>query len=101
MYHVDIDAFKGTRYKLKLNVGDPNTMSELDSWMLFFPCECIDDVLNYTNSNLHDRMKRITKGELYKVIGILYAMNHPWCIDAAARLLEHRRGSLSCSCIQT
>ena len=59
---VDIDAFKDTRYKPKLNVGDSNTMSELDYWKLFFPCEFIDDVLNYTNSNVGDRRKRITKG---------------------------------------
>ena len=35
---VDIDAFKDTRYKPKLTVGDPNTTSELDYWMLFFTC---------------------------------------------------------------
>ena len=74
MNRVDIDAFKDTKYKPKLNVGYPNTMSELDYWMLFFPCKCIDDVLNHTNINLCDRRKRITKGVLYKVIGMLYAM---------------------------
>ena len=70
---VDLDAFKDAWYKPKLNVGDPNTMSELDYWMLF-PCECIDDILKYTNANLRDRRKKVTKGELYKVIGFLYAM---------------------------
>ena len=62
------------RYRPKLNVGNPNTMSELDYWMLFFPCESTYDILNFTNANLRDRRKRVTKGELYKVIGFLYAM---------------------------
>ena len=35
MNRVDIDAYKDARYKPKLNVGDPNRMSELDYWMLF------------------------------------------------------------------
>ena len=70
----ELDSFKDTKYKPKLNVGDPNTMSKLDYWMLFFPTECIDDILHYTNANLCDRRKKITKGELYKVVGFLYAM---------------------------
>ena len=51
-------------------------MSELDFWMLFFPCECVDDILTYTNANLRVKQKKITKGELYKniMIGLLYAM---------------------------
>ena len=50
----ELDSFKDARYKPKLNVGDPNTMSELDYWILFFPSECIDDILRYTNANLRN-----------------------------------------------
>ena len=64
----ELDCFKDAKYKLKLNVGDPNTMSELDYWMLFFPSECIDDILRYTNANLRDQRKKIIKGELYHTI---------------------------------
>ena len=60
--------------KPKLKVANPDTMSELDYRMLFFPSECIDDILCYTNANIRDQRKRVTKGELYKVIGFLYAM---------------------------
>ncbi|XP_051167804.1 uncharacterized protein LOC127285709 [Leptopilina boulardi] len=47
---------------------------EIDYWMLFFPSEDIDLILQCTNANLRDKRKIITKGEFYKTIGIMYAM---------------------------
>ena len=38
-----------------------------------FPCECIDNILHYTNTSLCDQNKKVIKREFYKVIGFSYA----------------------------
>ena len=82
-------------------------MSELAYWMLFFPCESTDDILNFTNANLRDRRKRVTKGELYKVIGFLYVMTlgvlrqrrDYWSTEDGFFLLLHLDIGLGWDCI--
>ena len=49
-------------------------MSVLDFWLLYFPSESIGEILQETNARLKSRQKRITMGELYKAIGLLYAV---------------------------
>ena len=49
-------------------------MSVLDFWQLFFPSKSIGEILQETNARLKPRQKRITKGELYKAIRLLYAV---------------------------
>jgi hypothetical protein len=47
-------------------------MREYEFWMAFFPSE--DLIFRCTNAHLRERRRLITKGELFKVIGIMYAM---------------------------
>jgi len=49
-------------------------MSPLDVWRLFFPKDELPHILRCTNEVLPDKKKEVTKGELMKVFGILYAM---------------------------
>ena len=71
---VSVDAYKDIRYKPKLRVADTASISVLDFWPLFFRSESIGEILQETNARLKSRQKRITKGELYKAIGLLYAL---------------------------
>ena len=69
-----VDAFKDTRFKPKLHVADPSTLSVIDFWLLFFPSNSTDEILHYTNAQLRSRQKLITNGQLYKFCSLLYAM---------------------------
>ena len=71
---VSADAYKDNRHKPKLRVAGPASMSVLDFWLLFFRSESIGKSLQETNARLKSPQKRITKGELYKAIGLLYAL---------------------------
>ena len=69
-----VDAFKDTRFKPKLHVADPSTLSVIDFWLLYFPSNSTDEILHYTNAQLRSRQKLITNGQLYKFCSLLYAM---------------------------
>ena len=49
-------------------------MSGLDFWLLFFRSKSIGEILQEANARLKSHQKRITKGGLYKAIGLLYAL---------------------------
>ena len=57
-----VDAFKDTRFKPKLHVADPSTLSVIDFWLLFFPSNSTDEILHYTDAQLRSRQKLITNG---------------------------------------
>ena len=65
---VSVDAYKDNRYKPKLRVADPASMSVLDFWLLLFPSESIGEIFQETTTRFKSCQKRITKGELYKAI---------------------------------
>lgn len=70
-----IDNYKDGKYKPRLHVRDPMSLSELDIWLLFFPSEEIEHILACTNAHIRDKRKLVTKQEFYKVLGLLYAMS--------------------------
>ena len=76
---VSVDAYKDNRYTPKLRIAVSASMSVLDFWLLFFPSESIGEILQETNARLKSRQKRITKGELYKAIRLLYMLRHLPC----------------------
>lgn len=71
---ITINSFKDTCYKPQLHIPNLQEKKEIDFWMAFFPTEDIENIMRYTNDNLRERRKHITKGEFFKVIGMMYAM---------------------------
>ena len=68
------DNFKDQRYKSVLRVGHPDGLTELDLFRHFFPGDEVAHILQCTNTKMPTRKKNVTKGDLFKVFGILYAM---------------------------
>lgn len=68
------DTYKDQQYKPVLRVGNPDGVTELDLFQHFFPGNEVTHILQCTNANLPARKKNVTKGDLFKVFGILYAM---------------------------
>lgn len=50
-------------------------MNELEMWLLFFPYEETDSILDACNAKVDAETKQISKAEFFKVIGLLYAMS--------------------------
>ncbi|XP_050298561.1 piggyBac transposable element-derived protein 4-like [Anthonomus grandis grandis] len=71
---VTINAFKDAQYKPQLHVNNIPNMTELDFWLAFFPSEDIDLIIQSTNARLRERQRAVTKGDLYKALGIIYVM---------------------------
>ena len=71
---VSVDSYKDKQHKPKLRVAGPASMSGLDFWLLFFRSKSIGEILQEANARLKSHQKRITKGGLYKAIGLLYAL---------------------------
>ena len=68
------DNYKDQRYKPVLRVGHPDGLTELDFFRHFFPGDEVAHILQCTNAKMPTRKKNVTKGDLFKVFGILYAM---------------------------
>lgn len=75
---VKIDTFKDGYYKPKLirwTDDEVKKFSALKFWEEFFPLEFIPEILELSNTKLRaHRRSPLTKEELYKFFGILYAM---------------------------
>nr|CAI5847440.1 unnamed protein product [Callosobruchus analis] len=65
--------------RLRLVAAPMKDMKEIDFFMASVPSEEIDYILGCTNANLREKRKQITKEELYKAIGLMYAMTLSIC----------------------
>jgi hypothetical protein len=64
--YVEINTYKDTHFKPELHVRNIQSMRQYEFWMAFFP--------SYFSVHKRTFLRLITKGELFKVIGIMYAM---------------------------
>lgn len=73
--HTKVDQFTDIKYKPKLYADNVCNMNELEMWLLFFPFEDTDNILDACNAKVDPGTKQISKSEFFKVIGFLYAMS--------------------------
>ena len=68
------DVFQAAKSKSVFHVRDPQSMIVLDCWHKYFSENKLPHILRCTNAAMPEKSKEITRGEIMKVFGFLYAM---------------------------